>query len=572
MPENRPRPRQREKKTREAVPVNRTVVIAAIVGVAVTALAIFFVMRATAPSGPLIVVDAGHGGEYSNTGVDGIRENDINLAIAKKLRKELTSRGYRVIMTRTSKKKVAEGLIPNWRWNGEAGRLWWFGDEKTPDESAALNRSDLQARVDIANEANADVFVSIHNNASKDPAMRGTETFAYRGDEPGKALATSVVEAIGARSGIPARGSAGSGLYVCRWTNMPAVLVEGAYFTNAEDAKQLKSGRFQQSLAEGIADGIDRWFVSYPLKPVEPQVTGVDAPALAAALSVAAYPKGAPVAVVMPSKSSVLGASAATLAAKNGAPLLLADDKALPPVTASELRRLAPNRVILVGVSKGIDLEALSAAITEATGSRASVETIAEANPQAAAASVAGWITVPASGEVAIVDAEDTVALTALAPYAARKLVPVLLASKGKLSDDGTVFLTSNRGRISRVITVGSEQAPETPEGWTVTEVREADPDKLAARLLASTDPAKAKRKLRPVALDPTTTLDVYTASAEAARRKQPVVQLAGGILGPYTREFLVNRTAKVRGFFIARDAESMPALSETALLKSVAR
>jgi N-acetylmuramoyl-L-alanine amidase len=572
VPDSTPRPRSRTKRERPGFSVKPSwIAIAAAIAVVVV-VAIVLVVRSTGPKGPIIVVDAGHGGTYSNTGIGGIKENDLNLAIAKRLAKKLRSRGYRVVMTRTSKKKVAEEIIANWRYAGEPGRTWAYGAEKTPNEQAAAARSDLQARVDIANEAGADAFVSIHNNASKDVTARGTETFAYRGDAPGKALAASVLDAVGARTGGPTRGSFGSGLYVCRWTNMPAVLVEGAYFTNEEDAKALKSGRFQDKLAEGIADGIDRWFVTYPLREREPQLAAADAASLATTTSAAAYPKGSPVAVLLPESATALGPSASTLAAKLGAPLLLTSDKDLSPGLIAELQRLKPDRIVILGISNDQDLEAISAAVTQATGSRASIETVAENSAPAAAALAAGYITIPSSGEVVIADVADPDALTALAPYVARKLVPVLLSKDGKLGDEGLVYLSANSGRIKRVLSIGCAKPAAEPEGWPVTAVNNSDPDALAANLLANTDPAKSKRKLKPVAVDPRSAPSVYTAATEAARRKQPLVQVREGILGPYAREFLVNRTAVVNRFLLMRSEGSLPPVAGNSLYKSVGR
>ena len=227
-------------------------------------------------------------------------------------------------MTRTSDADVAEKPIPSWRYLGAPGKTWGYGID-TSDSSRKLPlKSDLQARVNIANEARADVFVSVHNNATGDSTTRGTESYAYRGDVPGLALAASVQDAMIARTGSQSRGSHPSGLYVLRWSNMPAVLVEGAYLTNQQDADLASSSAFQKKLAEGIADGLDRWFTSYPLRATEPQLVADDNASLPATVSAAAYPEGSKVAVVLTDEATALGPSAAALAASHDAPLLLA--------------------------------------------------------------------------------------------------------------------------------------------------------------------------------------------------------------------------------------------------------
>lgn len=535
------------------------------------ALGALLLLRPAPTHGPLVVVDAGHGGTFGNTGVDGVKEQDLNLAIAKRLRKKLLARGYRVIMTRATDAQVAQGIIPGWRYLGMRDRAWAYTVDKTLAKRPAALRSDLQARVDIANKAGADVFVSVHNNAAGDASMRGTESYAYRGDVPGKALAASVQDAVIARTGSLNRGSHATALYVCRWTNMPAVLVEGAYFTNADDAAALKSSSFQNRIADGIVDGLDRWFISYPLRESEPQLKADDSEGLACAISSAAYPGGSRVAVLLPATATALGPSAATLAAKLGGPLLLTSASGVSAQTAAELRRLAPARVVLVGVSSA-DLTAIGSAITKAAGSATRLDILAEKTAPAVAANTAGEIGVSTSGEVAIADAADAAALTALAPYAARERVPVLLSQEGRLADESSAFLAKNRSRIKRVLVVGCATQPAAPSGFPVTKLHYADPDELAARLLGRTDPASAKRTLSPVVVDAGTTPDVFTAAAEAARRDQPLLQLNAGILGPYSREFLANRSASVEGYFVLRDTGSISPVAESALRKSVGR
>ncbi|NTU70626.1 MAG: N-acetylmuramoyl-L-alanine amidase, partial [Coriobacteriia bacterium] len=306
------------------------VLTGAVVLFALIAVAGVFLLRGAEQTGPLVVIDAGHGGGTSGVGVDGVREEEFNLAIAKKLRSELTRRGYRVIMTRTTDSRVATATIPTWRWVGLKKRLWAFGVNTSLNERAAASHSDLQSRVDIANAANADVFVSVHNNASRKPEIRGTQTFAARGDKAGRALAASIQDGVVARTSSENHGAGGSGFYVCRWTNMPAVLVECGYFTNAEDVAALKSPRYQARVAEGIADGIDRWRISYPLTAKEPQIAAENPVALAAAVSAKAHPDGGGVAVVMPADQPALGPPASALAALLGAPLLLSERATLP--------------------------------------------------------------------------------------------------------------------------------------------------------------------------------------------------------------------------------------------------
>jgi hypothetical protein len=251
-------------------------------------------------------------------------------------------------------------------------------------------------------------------------------------------------------------------------------------------------------------------------------------------------------------------------------PLLLASASGISPRTAEELRRLDPERVVILGASTA-DLKQASTAVNSAVGNQVSVNPI-PADSVAGAAELAAELTrVPQSGVVAIVDAGDTAALMALAPYAARERAPVLLSEDGRLGEEANAFLSANRGRIVRLLSVGSAKKPVQPAGWPTTTVYSADPDDLAAKLLARSDPAGAKGRLAPLVVDAATVPDVFTAAVEAARRVQPLVQLRSGVLGPYSREFLANRATVVDGFLVLRDADSISPVAESALRKTVA-
>lgn len=141
-----------------------------------------FPPNALAPAGerspvtlPLIAIDPGHGGRESGAahrGVNGrvdLIEKEVNLQIALRLEALLAGRGFGTVMTRWTDSEVnlpARDLTGN-------GRV-------DPDD-------DLQARVDVANEASADLLFSIHSNGSTDPRVRGTYSFYCsahpRGDE-----------------------------------------------------------------------------------------------------------------------------------------------------------------------------------------------------------------------------------------------------------------------------------------------------------------------------------------------------------------------------------------------------
>lgn len=128
----------------------------------------------------------------------------------------------------------------------------------------------LDERCRIANEADADAFVSIHSNAAADPAVRGTETYHSVKSLPGKggALLAALVHANvinllqtenrGLRTKVNANADDYYG--VIRGTNMPAIICEVAFHTNPDEESLLKQEFFRRHAAKGIAKGIVEYF------------------------------------------------------------------------------------------------------------------------------------------------------------------------------------------------------------------------------------------------------------------------------------------------------------------------
>ncbi len=186
------------------------------------------VLEATAGAlaGKLIVVDAGHGGSDPGAiGPAGNLEKDVTLAVARRLRALLESSGARVLMTREEDRFVG-----------------------------------LYDRANLADGAGADLFVSIHSNASDRRAMQGTETYHYPGSEQGRRLAELLHRRLLTALQRPDRGVQGANFVVIREPDMPAALVELAYISNPEEERLLISPEFQGGAAEAIRQGIVDFF------------------------------------------------------------------------------------------------------------------------------------------------------------------------------------------------------------------------------------------------------------------------------------------------------------------------
>ena len=171
-----------------------------------------------------VVIDPGHGGSDPGArGIGGKRETDVVLEVSKIIKKLLSDKGVNVSLTRESEVDL-----------------------------------DLSPRVTFANKIDADIFVSIHANASrgKKRDINGLETFYYRGWR-GRSLAKGIQKQILRVSpGSPDRGVKQRGFYVIKNTRMPAVLVEIGFLTGRLDARRLEKPIFRKRIAFAIAKGI----------------------------------------------------------------------------------------------------------------------------------------------------------------------------------------------------------------------------------------------------------------------------------------------------------------------------
>jgi len=171
-----------------------------------------------------VIIDPGHGGpDPGAIGIGGIRETDVVLEVSKIVKKLLSDKGVKVKLTR--KNEVDLDLFP---------------------------------RVSIANKTNADIFVSIHANASRGKRrdINGLETFYFRGWK-GRLLAKKIQKQILRVSpGSPDRGVKQGRFYVIKNTRMPAVLVEIGFLTGRIDARRLEKTTHRKRLAYAIAKGI----------------------------------------------------------------------------------------------------------------------------------------------------------------------------------------------------------------------------------------------------------------------------------------------------------------------------
>lgn len=185
--------------------------------------------------GKTIVIDPGHGGSDSGAvGVNGAMEKNITLAVAKELEGLLTNAGAKVIMTRNRDVDVAR-----------------------PMASAV---EELQARVDVANKAGADMFLSIHMDSFSSSDAKGTSTYYYtKGSPASQRLAEFVRTGVIEQLGTEDRGTKSCNFYVVKHTTMPATLAEVAFVSNPTESQMLTTTDGVKKAAQGIYNGISRY-------------------------------------------------------------------------------------------------------------------------------------------------------------------------------------------------------------------------------------------------------------------------------------------------------------------------
>ena len=172
-----------------------------------------------------IILDPGHGGNDTGAMRNGILEKDLTLQIALKVRECLREKGLtNIIMTRTTDTTLM-----------------------------------LDDRVQIANNNDSSIFVSIHINASKKSEIKGIETHYYTesGYELAQLMHKDLINHINAFD----RGLFKSKFYVITHTEAPAVLLELGFISNEHERTELLSEERQKKSAQAIADGIVRFLM-----------------------------------------------------------------------------------------------------------------------------------------------------------------------------------------------------------------------------------------------------------------------------------------------------------------------
>lgn len=196
----------------------------------------------TVMAGRMIVIDPGHGGKDAGSrSANGTLEKDITLEVSKRLAAILGQAGAVVILTRESD--------------------MWLADPDAPHKK----RSDLTKRVEIANQNNADVFISIHvNSYIASRSQRGAQTFSQPGaDESGivsRFIQNELIRVLRNTNRKPKEID-----FFIRHAKVPAVIVEIGFLSNNAEEKLLLDSSYQSKVAFAIYSGLVRYFAEKDL-------------------------------------------------------------------------------------------------------------------------------------------------------------------------------------------------------------------------------------------------------------------------------------------------------------------
>lgn len=181
-----------------------------------------------------VVLDPGHGlGDPGKIGVNQCKEKDINLQIALKVRGKLEAENVEVILTREEEQAVL------------------------PEDVRNHKAEDMKRRVELINESEAAIAVSIHQNSYPEEDVKGAQVFYFTHSEEGKKMAEMMQENFRLANPENHRQAKGNGTYyMLKKTEIPTIIVECGFLSNWEEAEKLVTPEYQEKTAQIICDGI----------------------------------------------------------------------------------------------------------------------------------------------------------------------------------------------------------------------------------------------------------------------------------------------------------------------------
>lgn len=186
--------------------------------------------------GRVIYLDAGHGGKDPGAYYKDVYEEDINLSITLKVKEKLEKLGAVIYLTRND-------------------------DYDLSNPGASLRkRSDLGNRAKMINESDADIYLSIHLNASINSSWKGAQVFYDDINKKNESIAKLFQEEFNKNLNSSREIKEISTLYMYKNITKPGVLLEVGFISNANDRYKLKKEDYQDRIANVIANALIKYF------------------------------------------------------------------------------------------------------------------------------------------------------------------------------------------------------------------------------------------------------------------------------------------------------------------------
>ena len=203
-------------------------------------LSIFFILKVHAENNILLgrtsCIDAGHGGFDPGATYKDLKEAEINLEYANLLKKELEKVVANVYLIRQ-------------------------GDYDLSTSNFNHKRSDMLNRIRIIESVSPDIFISIHLNADSVNTWYGSQTFYNSINDKNKLLAEMIQKELKKGTNTKRNIKKDTNIFLLKNTNIPGVLVELGFITNAVDRTNLVSKDYQQKLTKLLVNGIKNYFL-----------------------------------------------------------------------------------------------------------------------------------------------------------------------------------------------------------------------------------------------------------------------------------------------------------------------
>ena len=189
--------------------------------------------------GKCIYLDPGHGGLDPGATYAGVKEEDINLSIAFKLKEKLENSGAVVYLTRDGDYDLA------------------------PKGSKERKRADLYRRSVLINNSGCDMYLSLHLNATTSTSWYGAQVFYDDINKNNVKLAETMQKQLRKDLKTTRKYNEVTDGYLYKRVKIPGVLIEMGFLSNSYERSKLKTDKYQKLIADSIAKGVNNYFDKY---------------------------------------------------------------------------------------------------------------------------------------------------------------------------------------------------------------------------------------------------------------------------------------------------------------------